>query len=374
MDRVASEADVQRWRRNFRDEMDGAAIYRAMAVGESNAKLAEVYERLGAVEARHAQFWADRLRSHGARVPPERPSVRARVLGLLARRFGASVVVPTVARTERLGQTVYDEQVEAAGTSLPGDERSHAFLLGQISGGVPGASLSRLEGRHRTPGGNAVRAAVLGANDGLLSNLSLVTGVAGSGLAGSVVLVVGLAGLLAGAFSMALGEWVSVQSSREVAERQLAIEADEIATLPDEEVEELRLIYQARGLTEEQAKEVAKRLLDDPDNALDVMAREELGLDPGERGGNPWTAALASFLLFAAGALVPVLPFVWLHGRIGALVAAAAGGLGLFALGMATTLFTGRDPLRSALRQMLLGLAAAAVTYGVGALLGVAVA
>lgn len=373
MDGVVSKADVQRWRRNFRDEVDGAAIYRAMADGEPNAELAEVYNRLGAAEAQHAKFWADRLRRHGTTVPPERPTVRARVLGLLARRFGAAVVVPTVARAERLGQTMYDDQTEVAGTSLPADERSHAFLLGQIRSGVPGSSLNRLEGRHRTPGGNAVRAAVLGANDGLLSNLSLVTGVAGSGLAGSVVLVVGLAGLLAGAFSMALGEWISVQSSRELVERQLAIEADEIATLPDEEVEELRLIYQARGLPEEQAREVAKRLLDDPDNALDVMAREELGLDPDERGGNPWAAALASFGLFAVGALVPVLPFFWLDGRTGAVVAAAAGGLGLFALGAAITLFTGRNPLRSGLRQMLLGLAAAAVTYGVGALLGVAV-
>ncbi|MDQ3886578.1 MAG: VIT1/CCC1 transporter family protein, partial [Actinomycetota bacterium] len=214
MDGVASKADVRRWRRNFRDEMDEAALYQAMADGETSAELAQVYRRLGTVEARHASFWSDRLRSHGFRVPPARPSLRARVLGLLARRFGTAVVVPAVARAERVGRTVYDDQVEAAGTSLPTDERSHAFLLGQLRGGVPGSSLNRLEGRHRTPGGNAVRAAVLGANDGLLSNLSLVTGVAGSGLGGPAVLVVGLAGLLAGAFSMALGEWVSVQSSR----------------------------------------------------------------------------------------------------------------------------------------------------------------
>ncbi|HEU0088307.1 MAG TPA: VIT1/CCC1 transporter family protein [Pseudonocardiaceae bacterium] len=373
MDRAVSRADVRRWRRNFREETDGAALYWAMADGEASAELAEVYRRLGAVEARHASLWSERLRSHGARVPRARPSLRARVLGLLARRFGAAVVVPAVARAERVGRTMYDDQAEAAGTSLPADERSHAFLLSQLGSGVPGSSLNRLEGRHRTPGGNAVRAAVLGANDGLLSNLSLVTGVAGSGLGGSVVLVVGLAGLLAGAFSMALGEWVSVQSSRELVERQLAIEADEIATLPDEEVEELRLIYQARGLPEDEARTVAKRLLDDPDNALEVMAREELGLDPDERGGNPWTAALISFLLFTVGAIVPVLPFIWLAGLPGALAAAVAGGVGLFALGAATTLFTGRGPLRAGLRQMLLGLAAATVTYGVGTLLGVAI-
>ncbi len=368
-----TEDGVSRLRRNYRDEIDGAALYRAMADSEESTELAEVYRRLGAVEARHAEFWAERLRAQGARVPGARPSVRIRVMGALARRFGAGVVLPTVACAERLGRTMYDDQPEAAGTSMSTDERSHAFLLDQISSGVPGSSLARLEGRHRTPGGNAVRAAVLGANDGLLSNLSLVTGVAGSGLVGSTVLVVGLAGLLAGAFSMALGEWVSVQSSRELADRQLAIEADEIAALPEEEVEELRLIYQARGLPADEAFTVAKRLLDDPDNALDVMAREELGIDPDDRGGNPWTAALSSFLLFTVGAVIPVLPFVWLDALPGVLVSVTAGAVGLFVLGAATTLFTGRGALRGGLRQMLLGLAAAAVTYGVGSLLGVAI-
>jgi vacuolar iron transporter family protein len=376
---TADRADVRRWRDNHRDEVDGAALYRAMADAEPSAELAQVYRRLGEIEARHAGFWAARLREHGASAPSDRPSVRARALILLARRFGASVLVPTVARTERRGRAMYDDQVEAAGTSMATDERSHAFLLGEIRGGVPGGSLARLEGRHRTPGGNAVRAAVLGANDGLLSNLSLVIGVAGSGVAGSGitnsgVLLVGLAGLLAGAFSMALGEWVSVQSARELAQRQLAIEADEIATLPEEEVEELRLIYQARGVPEEEAFALAKRLLDDPDSALEVMAHEELGLDPDDRGGNPWQAAGVSFLLFALGAVLPVLPFVWLAGTAGVAVSATVGGLGLFALGAATTLFTGRGALRSGLRQMLLGLAAAAVTYGVGAALGVSLA
>ncbi len=373
MSDVARDRDVRRYRRNHRDETDGAALYRAMAESEDSAELAEVYRRLGEIEQRHAQFWAERIRSAGAPMPAARPSARARLLGWLARRFGAGVVVPIVARAERTGRTIYDDQPEAAMTSMSGDERSHAFLLGQIRGGVAGPSIARLEGRHRTPGGNAVRAAVLGANDGLLSNLSLVAGVAGAGLSGAAVLLVGLAGLLAGAFSMALGEWVSVQSSRELVERQLAIEADEIAALPDEEVEELRLIYMARGLPEDEARSVAKRLLDDPEHALDAMAREELGIDPAERGGNPWTAALISFLLFAIGALVPVLPFVWLEAAPGVVVSAVAGGVGLFALGAAITLFTGRSALRSGLRQTVLGLAAAGVTFALGRLLGVVV-
>jgi VIT1/CCC1 family predicted Fe2+/Mn2+ transporter len=370
---TAPRSDLKRWRTNFRDEVDGAALYRAMADSEPNAELAQVYRNLGAIEAKHAGFWADQLAEHGVKVQRDKPSLRARALMVLAGRFGASVLVPTIARTERQGRAMYDGQVETAGTSMRSDERSHAFLLGEIRDGASGGALARFEGRHRTPGGNAVRAAVLGASDGLLSNLSLVIGVAGSGVAGKMVLVVGLAGLLAGAFSMALGEWVSVQSSRELARHQLAIEADEIASLPEEEVEELRLIYQARGLPEDEARTVAKRLLDDPDSALEVMAHEELGLDIDDQGGNPWTAAGTSFVLFSIGAIVPVLPFFWLSGRPGVIISAALGGIGLFTLGAATTLFTGRGALRSGLRQALLGLAAAAVTYGVGALLGVAI-
>jgi VIT1/CCC1 family predicted Fe2+/Mn2+ transporter len=371
---AAGRSDIKRWRSYFQDEIDGATLYAAMADTEPNEELAGVYRRLGNIEAAHAGFWAEKLRGRGVEPPERKASVRARVMVLLAKRFGASVLVPTVARTERLGRHIYDDQVETEGTTLAADERSHAFLLGEIREGVGGSSLARFEGRHRTPGGNAVRAAVLGANDGLLSNLSLVIGVAGSGVAGSIVLTVGLAGLLAGAFSMALGEWVSVQSSRELARHQLAIEAEEIANLPDEEVEELRLIYQARGLPEEEATTLAKRLLDDPENALDVMAREELGLDPDDGGGNPWTAAFTSFGLFAVGAVVPVLPFVWLAGQAGVIVSAVVGGIGLFVLGASATLFTGRGPVRSGLRQMALGLLAAAVTFGLGKVLGVAIA
>lgn len=366
--------DLRRYRRNYRDEVDGAVLYRTMADVEESSELARVYAGLADVEERHARFWAEQLNAAGRPVPSRRPSPRVRVLRWLALRFGADVLLPIMSRAEAGGRGMYDNQPETAATSMRRDERSHAFLLGQIHGGVPGSSLARMEGRHRTPGGNALRAAVLGANDGLLSNLSLVLGVAGSGVAAATVLITGLAGLLAGAFSMALGEWVSVQSSRELTERQLSLEADEIATLPDEELEELRLIYQARGLPEEEAYTVAKRLLDDPENALDMMAREELGVNPDERGGNPWTAALTSFALFAAGAVVPVLPFVWLDTGPGVLVSAIAGGLGLFVLGAATTLFTGRGAVRSGLRQTVLGLAAAAATYGLGTVLGVVLA
>jgi VIT1/CCC1 family predicted Fe2+/Mn2+ transporter len=227
--------------------------------------------------------------------------------------------------------------------------------------------------RHRAIGGNALRAAVLGANDGLVSNLSLVMGVAGAALDEQVILITGLAGLLAGAASMALGEWVSVQSSRELYERQIAVEAEEIAEIPDEEEEALALIYQAKGLPEPQARQLAARIMADEGTALDTMAREELGIDPQELGGSPWTAAGASFLLFAAGAVIPVIPFMFLDGMSAVWTSLGFASVGLFLIGTGIALITSRGVASSGTRQMLLGLAAAGITFGIGRLLGVAV-
>lgn len=369
--------DAERYRENWQDEVDSAALYRAMAEG-TDGRRAEIYRRLADVEERHAAFWGERLARAGVAAGPARPSVRARVLAFLARRVGADLVLPIVAADETRNQGMYDDQPEAGGTSLAADERAHARTLQSLAGEPGGGGIARREGRHRSVGGNALRAAVLGANDGLVSNLSLVMGVAGA-LAGAalepqVVVIAGWAGLLAGASSMAIGEWVSVQSAREAGERELRVEAREIAEMPEEEAEELHLLYEAKGLPPDQAGEVAARLMADPDRALDAMAREELGLDPDELGGSPWTAAGTSFLLFAVGAVVPVLPFLFLSGTAAVGVSVAASGLALFALGAAITLFTGRSVWFSGARQLLVGLVAAGLTYGVGALLGVTVA
>jgi VIT1/CCC1 family predicted Fe2+/Mn2+ transporter len=223
-------------------------------------------------------------------------------------------------------------------------------------------------------GGNALRAAVLGANDGLVSNLSLVMGVAGAELAGRGILITGLAGLLAGAGSMALGEWLSVQSSRELYLRQLDIEREELAAAPEEEAEELALIYQAKGIAVDQARALAARVIATPETALDTLAREELGIDPEELGGSAWEAAITSFLLFAFGAVVPVLPFMFLAGGTAVLVSVAVSAVALFGIGAAITLMTGRGVLFSGARQLLFGLVAAALTYGVGRLIGVSLA
>ena len=226
---------------------------------------------------------------------------------------------------------------------------------------------------HSSIGGNALRASVLGANDGLVSNLSLVMGVAGAGLESRVILITGLAGLLAGACSMAMGEWVSVQSSRELYLRELAVERSEIAAFPEEERRELADIYQARGLSNVVANQMAAHVMADQDRALEVMAREELGIDPDDLGGSAWTAARSSFALFVAGAIVPVAWFAFLPTNAAVPSSVAASAFGLFAIGAVITRVTDRSPWRSGLRQLAIGLAAALVTYGVGVLLGVSV-
>jgi VIT1/CCC1 family predicted Fe2+/Mn2+ transporter len=231
-----------------------------------------------------------------------------------------------------------------------------------------------LEGRHRAVGGNALRAAVLGANDGLVSNLSLVMGVAGADLAPKAILLTGIAGLLAGSLSMAMGEWLSVQSARELFEHQIRIEREELIAFPEEEREELELIYRAKGVPADTAQELADRLIREGAPALETLVREELAIDPEELGGSAWEAAIASFLLFSIGAIVPVLPYIAWGGIPAAVASVVLSGLALFLLGAGITVITGRSALRSGLRQVLIGLAAAAITFGVGRLFGVALA
>ncbi len=366
--------DIKRYRANREDELNSAALYTALAAREADPRLAEVYRRLAATETKHADEWARRIAAAGGEVKPFRPDWRTRALIWLAARFGPELIVPTLAATERQASAGYAAQPEAGG--MVAEERSHAVLLQQINRtsrgkGMEGSLLARMEGRHRAAGGNALRAAVLGASDGLVSNFNLVMGVAGAEIAASGILLTGLAGLLAGAISMALGEWISVQSSRELYEKQLGAERYEIAAMPEEETEELVLIYQARGLDEETARLLAAKLMSDPVTALDALARDELGIDPDELGGSAWEAAITSFLLFAVGAVLPVLPFLFLHGAAAVALSAAASAAGLFAIGAAITLFTGKPVLFAGLRQTFFGLAAAAATYGIGRLVGV---
>ncbi len=364
----------ERYRTNLQGEVDSAALYRALADAERDPRLSEVYRRLAAVEDAHAEFWRKQLGRIGDRVRVNRPGWRTRALVWLARRFGPQFVLPTLSTLEQRDVGQYDQQPEAIAGGLPAAERSHNRVVEAMAAALPhgatGSTLARLEGRHRS-GGNALRAAVLGANDGLVSNLSLVMGVAGAEVEGHTILLTGLAGLVAGACSMAMGEWLSVTSSRELNQRQIDIEADELQRIPEEEKEEMVLIYQAKGLDEPAARALADRLMANKDTALDTLVREELGIDPQELGGSPWAAAASSFGLFALGAIFPVAPFFFLGGVAVLIASLAASGVALILIGAGTSLFTGRNLAFSAGRQVVIGFAAAGVTYGIGRLVGV---
>jgi len=376
---MANEDPISRYRANLDDEQDSAYLYRVLADVEPDERLSGVYRRLAETEEKHLRFWEQKIREAGQTVPERQVGWRTRVLGWLARRFGPQFVLPTVAAQEQVDSGCYATQSETSSTLMPSEERSHARLLRDISSGtsagLEGDAIARLEGRrHRAAsGGNALRAAVLGANDGLLSNFSLVMGVIGAAFSSHTILITGLAGLLAGSGSMAMGEWISVRTSRELYERQVSIEEQEIAEVPAEEEEELALIYEAKGLPEDQARTLAARLMADRKSALDTLSREELGIDPEELGGSARGAAVSSYVLFAVGAIVPVFPFFFLTGWPAIATSVLASAAGLFGLGAATTVFTGRSVLLAGSRQVLVGAAAATLTYVIGAILGTSV-
>ncbi len=371
---MAQPADVERYRENWQDEVDSAAEYRAMAQSEPDPKIAKVYSNLARMEEAHIGFWEEKLRAAGATVGERRPSWRSRALAWIAHRLGADAVLSTIAAKEAMDRNVYVKQPETSGTRMSAQEQWHTRVLGQLirtqPKGLSGSFLGRLEGRHRAVGGNALRAAVLGANDGLCSNLSLVMGVAGAAVNRHGILITGVAGLIAGACSMALGEWVSVTSARELAEREIRIESSELEEDPKGEGEELQLIYESKGLSSDEAKRVVDQMLSDKTATLDALAREELGIDPTELGGSAWEAALASFMLFALGAIFPIVPFMIAGGSAAVIASIGLSGIGLFAIGAAITIFTGVTVLRSGSRQLALGLGAAGVTFLIGRAIG----
>lgn len=370
---MQSADKIARYRANWQNEHNSAALYHALSECEPRPELKDVYRRLAEAEERHACFWEAKLRRAKQSVPKFKVQWRTRVLIALARRFGPELVLPNIAALEQVDSHQYDQQPEAQAGGLPQQEQSHARLLKAITGGertgLEGSRIAQLEGRHRT-GGNSLRAAVLGANDGLLSNLSLVMGVAGAEINGGSVLITGLAGLLAGALSMAIGEWLSVQSARELYTQQIDVERQELAEVPDEEAEELTLIYQAKGLPEAEAQSLARRLIQDETTALDTLAREELGIDPKELGGSARSAAITSFCLFALGAIFPVAPFFFFSGFTSVIVSLVVSAAALFTIGAGITLLTGRNVFFSGARQVLLGIVAAGVTYTLGRLIG----
>ena len=367
-------AEVKRYRNNLRDELNGAALYEGLAAAETDALRQDLFLQLAQAEASHAQLWRDKLVAAGVQIERFSPGFRTRLLAKLARVFGSRFVLPTIAAAEFADRNKYAGQSDAHAISM--EERGHAAVIQAVAasssrrGATVGAQIARGEPWHRAASGNNLRAAVLGGNDGLVSNFCLVMGVAGAGAEHQTVLVTGLAGLVAGACSMALGEWLSVTNARELAQTQIAQEAEELEQTPAAEEHELALIFQAKGVSKKDSQRIAAQIMMDKQGALETLTREELGIDPTELGGNPWSAAATSFASFSAGAIFPVAPFLWWKGHwaIGATV--LASGVVLCVVGMLTSLFNGRGAWFSAVRQLIFGCLAAGVTYGIGAVLG----
>ena len=352
---------IRRWKANLETEIDGIAIYRLLAEAEKDPERKAIFEELADVEVHHEQVFREKLREAGVPVPERGPSLRARTIGLLARWFGVRSVLPIVRNMEAGAYIEYMEQDQAA-QSLAPDEREHRRTMSRLERGEavaqPAAAIAHREGWHRTGGGGTLRATVFGVSDGLVSNVALVMGFAGAQTDGNFVLLAGVAGLLAGAFSMGSGEYVSMR--------------EELGLNPEEERKELVLIYRAKGLSQEQAEDTATSLMADPNIALETLVREELGLDPSELG-SPWGAAIGSFFAFAGGAFVPVIPFLFAADASVGYVAASAvlSAIATFAVGASLSLFTGRSALFSGARQVAIATVAAALTFGIGRVIGI---
>ena len=396
---------------NLRLEQDAIALYDALAEIEKEPRRAAAFTHIAANERRHADIWANRLRELGATVPPPaRPRARIRLIIVGARVFGTRAVSDLVKALEGDEVETYDAQGTTPEiAAIAADEREHAEIWKRLDGerenaaadddgqakarrgagrgtatdivtadehppvgdGETGTAedVTRAEPWHRSARSGTLRAVIFGVSDGLVSNLSLVMGVAGASGKGGFILLAGIAGLLAGAFSMAAGEYISMQSQRELFERQIELERAELEAMPEEEQRELAAIYVAKGFPRDEADRIAERMFRDPQTALDALVREELGLDPDELG-SPWGAALGSFLAFAVGAVIPVLPYLFGSGSAAFALSLGLSLVALFGVGAAVSLLTGKGMLFSGLRQLGIGAAAAAVTYAVGTVIG----
>ena len=338
--------------KNWKEEKRSVFLYRIMAAKEKGTPREALFSSLAEEAEKQAEIWEKKWLGSGETGFVYCPDSRTRIVATLLRWIGPRHLKMMLAAMKVRGISVY---------SAP-SMTSHPTPM----------SVQEVGRRHRGFGaGGNLRAAVFGVNDGLVSNVSLILGVAGASGDAKAVLLAGIAGLLAGAFSMAAGEFVSVRSQREMFEYQIGLEREELEEYPEQEAEELALIYKAKGLTATEAKEVADKLISDPARALDTLAREELGLNPDELG-SPWGATLFSFFSFAAGAFVPLLPFLITDGPITLPISVGSAGVVLFLVGTVLSLFTGRNAVLGGVRMLLIGSSAGGVTFLIGRLIGVA--
>ncbi len=370
--------DVLKLKNQLQTEVDTAFLYKSIANLQTDENLILVLNSLAEIENRHANHMLEKLQISSPNYKLPQPSTRAKLQLILGKIFGYSSIISSLSSVERqLAQNTIKAKSDKK-EKVSGFEHNHLNIIEAVNNNkalnISGGFLSKFESRHKSVGGNALRAAVLGSNDGLVSNMSLVMGVAGAAVSNNTILLTGIAGLLAGAISMALGEWLSVQSSRELNLRQIELETEELEASPEEEKKELVLLYQAKGMTLIDAQKLADKAFKNPQTAIDAIITEELGIDKEELGGSAWEAAIASFLLFAIGAIIPLYPFMFLSGKQAIYLSIGSSVIGLFAIGASITLFTGKSILYSGIRQVFFGLAAAAVTFGIGTLIGVSLA
>ena len=368
---MSSQTDKElkkKYKSYLAEEVDGIFIYQQLAEIENDLNLVEIYSHLAESEQRHVDLWQQELAKLDADNTLPEPSIRAKALMWIARKFSPDLVLPVIKAFESDAASMYVGDSVAELEMLPADEASHArvFAALESSSGASGNMISRLEQRHSSfASRDTLRAGVLGSSDGLVSNMLLVAGFAGANPSQEAVVLAGFAGLLAGSISMGLGEWISVTTTKEAAQAQIAVETEELRLDPDAEKRELELIYQAKGVSKEHAKALVESIFQSPDNARDTMVREELGINVDDIG-SPWKAAISSFLLFSIGAIIPVIPFLFGNSVAHILVAGVLCALGLFTLGGLVTLLTGQSILKSGFRQMTIGVSIASLTFAIG--------
>ena len=342
---------------SWAEEQRSAYVYQALSRLEPDPVKAGLFGKLAGEALAQAEYWLREIERAGRPVPLFRPDWRARFVVGLTSRFGVRAMRGVLAALKVRGLSVYNDDLapHPRPTASSGTEHRHRGLGG---------------------GGN-LRAAVFGVNDGLVSNACLILGLAGATASvahgDSTIVLAGAAGLVAGAFAMAAGEYVSVRTQREFYEYQIGLERDELAHYPSAEAAELALIYEAKGIPAGEAKSMAERLVAQPEQALDTLAREELGLNPAELG-SPWGAAISSFVAFAAGAFIPLVPYLFFaHGRATLAWVVGLTAISLFGVGALMSLFTGRTAWAGGGRMLVIGAVAGAITFGIGHLLGISV-
>lgn len=334
---------------NYYEEKRSSYLYKSIAAIETNPVHKKLFLELSLLAEKQASIWDRQLKKQNITPKSFSPDLRARMVIFLVKMFGVRSLRLILGAMKIRGMSIY-------GSSLIHASMSHT---------------PELENRHRSISkGNNVRAAVFGINDGLISNASLILGIAGAQVDQSMILLTGIAGLLAGACSMGAGEYVSVRSQREMLEYQLELEKHELELYPEEETQELSLIYQARGIPREEADKISALLIQNPEKALDTLAREELGINPDDLV-SPTGAALSSFISFSVGAFIPIIPFVLSHSSYNLIIAIILTAISLFAVGALMSLFTQRNALWSGFRMFLIGGAAGALTYFIGSLFGI---